>query len=70
MPAAVVSMGRNLVERVGRDQHGFVAGHRGLRGQCVHRLGARYARHQLHGEGGDAPGLQGAHEVVARVRPA
>jgi hypothetical protein len=31
-----------------------VAGDRGLRGQGVHRLGARDARHGLHREGGDA----------------
>ena len=36
------------------DQRGAVAGHGGLRGQRVHRLGARDARDGLHGEAGDA----------------
>ena len=57
-----------LVERGRADQHGLVAGDRRLRGQRVHRLRARDARHELHGEAGDAPFLQRAHQRGLVVR--
>ena len=45
---------------------GLVAGEVGLAGQHVHRLGARDARHELHGEeGGIAPGQRLERRAVA-----
>ena len=40
-------------ELVGGHQRGLVTGGGGLGRQCIHRLGAGNARHQLHGETGD-----------------
>ena len=50
------------------DQGGAVAGDGGLRGERVHRLGARDARDGLHGEARDAGLGQGAHRVGGRQR--
>ncbi len=63
----------------GGDQHRRVAGGGGLRGERVHRLGARRARDRLHREAGDAglrqrlvglgrgPGREVADEDLVRV---
>ena len=54
-----------VVDRGAVDDR-LVAGEVGLRGQHVHRLGAADARHEFHGEGGDAGlGHGGDRGVVA-----
>jgi hypothetical protein len=42
--------GKELGQRVGADNHGFIAAHGGHGGKRVHRLRASGARHQLDGE--------------------
>ena len=59
--------GHELFEVVGGDQHGLVAGQRGLRGQAVHRLGAGDARNELDREAGDLAVAQRLHLGLARV---
>ena len=54
LPAAVVSIGRNLPSAAAPISTRLVAGDGALRRQHVHRLGARDARHQLERERGDA----------------
>jgi hypothetical protein len=41
---------QKLGQLIRRDEHRLVACDGRLRGQCIHRLRARDARHQLHGE--------------------
>ena len=53
---------------LGGDQRGAVAGHGGLGGERVHRLGARDPRDRLHGEARDAGVGQRAHRVAAAER--
>ena len=50
VPAAVISRGKNLGRWLRRDQDRLVARDRAHGAEGVHRLGARDARHQLHGE--------------------
>ena len=61
---------QEAIERVGRDQHRLVAGDGGLRGQRIHRLRARDARHQFHREAGDLPIAQRLDFLGAARAPA
>ncbi|MGY4327106.1 hypothetical protein ACVWWG_001523 [Bradyrhizobium sp. LB7.2] len=54
MPAAVIHHREGATEGFGALDHGTVAGKISLRGQHVHYLRARDARHQFHREGRDA----------------
>ena len=51
-----------------RDQHRLVARDGSLRGERIHRLRARYARHELHRETGDVAVAQRSDLGVARMR--
>ena len=54
VPAAVISIGKRLLDAVGGEQHRLVAGDGRLRRERVHRLRARDSRDRLHREGDDA----------------
>ena len=54
VPAAVIIIGSARPYSLGGIDHRAIAGEIGLARQHVHRLRAGDARHQLHGEGGDA----------------
>ena len=54
VPAAVISIGKNLPSSVRAGERRAVAGHHRLRGQRVHRLRAGRARDRLHREARDA----------------
>ena len=54
VPAAVVSMGKNLPSVLGGEEDRLVAGDRALRGERVHRLRAGDARDRVHRERRDA----------------
>ena len=68
MPAAVVSMGKNLNKVFGGDEHRLVAGRGGLRRERVHRLRARDARNQLHGEAGEPARGERPHQIELSMR--
>jgi hypothetical protein len=53
---------------IGGNEYRFVAADTGLRGQRIHRLRARDARHEFHGEAGDAAVAQRLDLGGARVR--
>ena len=58
VPAAVMNMGKNFPQVLGRGQAGPVARHRGLRAQGVHSLRPADAGEQVEAEHGGSPGGQ------------